>query len=245
VSGEQIKLALTNNLTKSLGFNAYQLFTVDSDQARKDCIHELNDHHGPDFLIDLLEKSAELIQAKVLNISKELYTPHGTSVTMLVAEQRNTILGHLDKSHLTVHTYADLHLNHDICSFRLDFDLASCGQVTPLTTLPLLFDQVVCHLATIDYRVRGYGRDGDERLVFNDESISSILEYVPDEYLTRYDYCNANLPAHNLYHSKMVLKEGEMDGPLALSTKANSTGTTGAQRSKRLQEQMELLFREL
>ena len=245
MSGEQIKLALTNNLTKSLGFNAYQLFSVDSEQGRQDCLHELNRHYGPDFLIDLLEKSADLIQAQVLNISQELYTPHGTSVTILVAEQRNTILGHLDKSHLTVHTYADLHLNHDICSFRLDFDLASCGQVTPLTTLPLLFDRVVCHLATIDYRIRGYGRDGDERLVFNDESISSILEYVPGEYLTRYDYCDANVPAHNLYHSKMVLREGEMDQQLASPAKMGSTRTIGARRSQRLQEQMGLLFRGL
>lgn len=223
-------MPLSNNLTKSLGFNAYQLFYTESDHARLDCIRQLNHHYDADFLTELLESAAGLIQAKVLNISTELYKPHGTSVTMLVAEQRNTILGHLDKSHLTVHTYADPHLTDDICSFRLDFDLASCGPVSPLTTLELLFDQVDCHLVTIDYRIRGYSRDRQDRLVFNDHSIDSIAQFIPEVHLSQYNCLNANMPEHNLYHSKLVLKE------LPAAGEMNERGLA------RLQQQMNLLF---
>ena len=234
-------MALSNNITKSLGFNAYQLFHTHSDAAKRDCMRELNHRYSSDFLIELLENSAELMQAKVLNISTEKYEPHGTSVTMMVAEQTHTVLGHLDKSHLTVHTYADLHLHHDICSFRLDFDLASCGPVTPLTTLPLLFDQVECHLVTIDYRIRGYSRDGDERLIFSDHPIDSILQFVPGEYLSRYNCCASGLPEHNLYHLKMILKETMREHHSAVP-KEMSEEEFGEPGLRQVQEQMQVLF---
>jgi len=234
-------LPLSNNLTKSLGFNAYQLFHMETEDAKQNCMQELNRRYSADFLIGLLENSAELIEAQVLNVSTELYKPHGTSVTMLVAEQRNTILGHLDKSHLTVHTYTDLQADHPICSFRLDFDLASCGSVTPLTTLPLLFDQIVCHLATIDYRVRGYSTEGD-RLIFNDQPIGSILDFIPGEQLSRYECCNSDLPEHNLYHSKLVLKEMKRENHFAESKQLGSVGEPQEVELNRVQEQMKQLF---
>jgi len=144
----------------------------------------------------------------------------------------------LDKSHLTVHTYSDLHPGDDTCSFRLDFDLASCGPVTPLATLPLLFDQIDCHLVTIDYRIRGYSRDRDAQLIFNDHPIDSILEFIPSEYLSHYESCNSDLPEHNLYHSKMVLKE-KNENHLAKETQDESASHKGL---KRVQEQMKQLF---
>ncbi len=234
-------MALSNNITKSLGFNAYQLFYTDSDAAKQDCMRELNHRYNSDFLIELLKRSAELIGAQVLNISTELYKPHGTSVTMMVAEQTHTVLGHLDKSHLTVHTYADLHLSHDICSFRLDFDLASCGPVTPLIALPLLFDQVVSHLVTIDYRIRGYSRDGDERLIFTDHPIDSILQFIPGEYLSRYNCCTCDLPEHHLYHLKMMLKEVAREHRFAVS-KEMSERESGEHGLRQVKERMQVLF---
>ena len=235
-------MALSNNLTKSLGFNAYQLFLAESDAAKRHCMQELDRRYSADFLTDLLKNSAELIKAQVLNVSTEIYKPHGTSVTMLVAEQRNTIMGHLDKSHLTVHTYADVQPNHAVCSFRLDFDLASCGSVTPLHTLPLLFDRVVCHVVTIDYRIRGYSRDGDERLIFNDHPIGSILDFIPGECLSRYNCSNSDLPEHNLYHSKMVLKEMQRENHIAVVKEMGSVGEFPERGLDRVQEQMNLLF---
>ncbi len=205
-------------------------------------MQELDRRYSADFLITLLKNSTELIGAQVLNISTELYEPHGTSVTMLVAEQKNTVLGHLDKSNLTVHTYADLRPSHPICSLRLDFDLASCGSVTPLATLPLLFDQVACHLVTIDYRMRGYSRDADERLIFNDHPIGSILDFIPGDHLSRYNCCNSDLPDHNLYHSKMVLKEMKRQDLVPVSKEIGSVGESRELELNRVQEQMKILF---
>lgn len=51
-----------------------------------------------------------MIGAKVLNIARQDYDPQGASVTILIAEGSmlpagETQLAHLDKSHVTVHTY--------------------------------------------------------------------------------------------------------------------------------------------
>jgi S-adenosylmethionine decarboxylase len=45
------------------------------------------------------------------------------------------LLGHLDKSHLTVHTYPEFHPELDISTFRVDIELATCGKVSPLSAL--------------------------------------------------------------------------------------------------------------
>ena len=43
-----------------------------------------------------------------------------------------TVLAHLDKSHVTVHTYPEYHPETCIATFRVDIDVATCGEITPL-----------------------------------------------------------------------------------------------------------------
>ena len=77
-----------------------------------------------------------MIGARILNIAKQDYDPQGASVTMLIAEEEavssgrkkpvesailgDTILAHLDKSHVTVHTYPEFHPGTSIATFRVD-----------------------------------------------------------------------------------------------------------------------------
>ena len=72
-----------------------------------------------------------MIGAHVLNVSKQDYDPQGASVTMLLAENNmlesrqgemeevddRIILAHLDKSHITVHTYPEYHPETSTCYF--------------------------------------------------------------------------------------------------------------------------------
>ena len=64
---------------------------------------------------------ADIIGANVLNVARQDYDPYGASVTILISEEPiaaehlsnseapgplpESVVGHLDKSHLTVHTY--------------------------------------------------------------------------------------------------------------------------------------------
>ena len=86
-----------------------------------------------------------MIGAHVLHISKQDYDPQGASVTFLIAEEHmkpalepDTIVAHLDKSHVTVHTYPEYHPDTCLATFRVDIDVATCGEITPLSTLDYL-----------------------------------------------------------------------------------------------------------
>ena len=117
----------------------------------------------------------KMIGAHVLNISKQDYEPQGASVNILIAEQPvpeadvdpsnnkgvlptngETIHAHLDKSHVTVHTFPESHPNKAISTFRVDIDVATCGTVSPLQALNYLISSFDSDIITIDYRVRGF-----------------------------------------------------------------------------------------
>ena len=64
-------------------------------------------------------------------------------MTILIAEGSmipvgETQLAHLDKSHVTVHTYPEYHPETCLATFRVDIDVATCGEITPLSTLDYL-----------------------------------------------------------------------------------------------------------
>ncbi|MCB6443277.1 S-adenosylmethionine decarboxylase, partial [Streptococcus salivarius] len=39
----------------------------------------------------------------------------------------DTVVAHLDKSHVTVHTYPEYHPDTCLATFRVDIDVATCG----------------------------------------------------------------------------------------------------------------------
>ena len=98
-----------------------------------------------------------MIGATVLNIAKQDYEPQGASVTLLIAERPvpgDTQVAHLDKSHVTVHTYPEYHPETCLATFRVDIDVATCGEITPLSTLDYLISSFDSDIITMDYRVR-------------------------------------------------------------------------------------------
>ena len=70
-----------------------------------------------------------------------------------------TVVAHLDKSHVTVHTYPEYHPNNSISTFRVDIDVSTCGEISPLNALDYLIGSFDSDIITIDYRVRGFTRD--------------------------------------------------------------------------------------
>ena len=81
-------------------------------------------------------------------------------MTILVAEgsmipvEGDTVVAHLDKSHVTVHTYPEYHPDTCLATFRVDIDVATCGEITPLSTLDYLIGSFDSDIITMDYRVR-------------------------------------------------------------------------------------------
>ena len=99
-------------------------------------------------------------------------------------------------------------------TFRVDIDVATCGEITPLSTLDYLIGSFDSDIITMDYRVRGFTRDLNGHKLFLDHSISSIQDYIARNTLLRYDAVDVNVYSANLFHTKMMLKDIDLQNYL-------------------------------
>ena len=177
---EKLKLYGFNNLTKALSFNIYDVCYAKTPREQKDYIAYIDEQYNSERLTKILCDVTEKIGATVLNISKQDYDPQGASVNVLFAEgyidpdhvdescnkgagyfnrsgiQPNTVHAHLDKSHITVHTFPEYHPDKAISTFRVDIDVATCGEISPLNTLDYLHSGL--HRSPDPDEVRRYRR---------------------------------------------------------------------------------------
>ena len=217
--GEKLKLYGFNNLTKALSFNIYDVCYAKTAREQKDYIAYIDEQYNSERLTNILTTLTDMIGAKVLNIARQDYDPPGASVTILIAEGSmlpagETQLAHLDKSHVTVHTYPEYHPETCLATFRVDIDVATGGEITPLSTLDYLIRSFDSDIITMDYRVRGFTRDMNGRKLFLDHKVNSIQDYIEPELLRRYDAVDINVYDANIFHTKMMLKEVDLQNYL-------------------------------
>ena len=217
----KMKLYGFNNLTKSLSFNIYDVCYAKTAREQKDYIAYIDEQYNSERMTNILCHVTDMIGAQVLNISKQDYDPQGASVTFLIAEESmlpvkngDTVVAHLDKSHVTVHTYPEFHPDNSIATFRVDIDVATCGEITPLSTLDFLISSFDSDIITMDYRVRGFTRDLAGKKLFIDHNITSIQNYINPQTLERYDAIDINMYQSNIFHTKMLIKEVDLQNYL-------------------------------
>ena len=217
---QKLKLYGFNNLTKALSFNIYDVCYAKTPREQKDYIAYLDEQYNSDRLTGILTTLTDMIGATVLNISQQDYEPQGASVTLLIAEGSmvpvagETKVAHLDKSHVTVHTYPEYHPETCLATFRVDIDVATCGEITPLSTLDYLIGSFDSDIITMDYRVRGFTRAMDGKKLFMDHRVKSIQDYIAEETLRRYDVVDINVYEANLFHTKMMVKDIDLQNYL-------------------------------
>ena len=207
----KLKLYGFNNLTKALSFNIYDVCYAKTEREQQKYIAYIDEQYNSDRLVKILTNVSQMIGAEVLNISKQDYDPQGASVTLLLAEDAaikradsRLVLGHLDKSHVTAHTYPEYHPETCIATFRVDIDVETCGEITPLSTLDYLIGSFDSDIITLDYRVRGFTRDVSGKKLFIDHDITSIQDYIDAKILARYDAIDINVYQANLFHTNML-----------------------------------------
>jgi S-adenosylmethionine decarboxylase len=220
-SNPKIKLEGFNNLTKSLSFNIYDICYARSKSSQIDYLEYIDDVYNSEKLRSLLEDVTSIIQAKVVNISTQDYDPRGASVTVLINEGHHTLgmgggdfVGHLDKSHITAHTYPETNTKTGISTFRVDIDVSTCGTISPLKALDFLIHSFDSDIVLTDYRVRGFTRDVTGRKIYLDHDITSIQDYISDSILKRYIAYDINIVSDKMFHTKMVLKELRLENYL-------------------------------
>ena len=215
--GNKIELYGFNNLTKALSFNLYNVCYAETEEERRGYVAGINARHSSKRLADILHGVADTIGAQVLNVSGQDYQPQGASVTFLIAEEPvettsgcgagEILLGHLDKSHITVHTYPECHPGSAAATFRADIDVSTCGEISPLSAIDCLFGCFDPEIATMDYRIRGFTRDARGAKLFMDHEIASIRDFIRPGTLARYDAEDVNNANCNLFHTRLLIKE--------------------------------------
>ena len=147
----KLKLLGFNNLTKTLSFNIYDICYARSPQHQQEYIEYIDEAYNAERLTTILTEVADIIGANILNVARQDYDPQGASVTMLISEghhdglhipqvevDKDSVVCHLDKSHITVHTYPETHPDAGISTFRADIDVSTCGKISPLKALNFL-----------------------------------------------------------------------------------------------------------
>jgi len=220
----RLKLQGFNNLTKALSFNIYDVCYAASEDERRRYIEYIDEAYNADRLTQILSDVAEIIGANVLNIARQDYDPQGASVTILISEEpvidqrqagkeviSDAVVAHLDKSHITVHTYPETHPDNGIATFRADIDVATCGVISPLKALNYLIESLESDIVVMDYRVRGFTRDIKGKKHYIDHKINSIQDYLHKSIKARYEMLDVNVYQENIFHTKMHLKNFDLD----------------------------------
>lgn len=227
---KKLKLHGFNNLTKSLSFNIYDICYAQTEEDRREYIAYIDEMYNAERLTQILTDVVKIIEANILNIARQDYDPHGASVTMLIAEHEvapneddiseapgplpDAIVGHLDKSHVTVHTYPESHPVNGISTFRVDIDVSTCGLISPLKALNYLIHSFDSDIVMLDYRVRGFTRDVDGTKHYIDHEINSIQNYLSEDTQDAYQMVDVNVYQENTFHTKMLLKDFDLDSYL-------------------------------
>lgn len=255
---KKLKLYGFNNLTKSLSFNIYDICYAKTPQQKLDYIDYIDELYNGDRLTEILRNVTNIIGATILNIASQDYDPHGASVTILIAEHElegnedlseatpgplpDTLVAHLDKSHVTVHTYPESHPDNGISTFRLDIDVSTCGMISPLKALNYLIHSFDSDMVTMDYRIRGFTRETDGSKIFADHDINSIQDFLSEETRNAYQMIDANIYQENIFHTKMLLKDFNLDNYLFGITKEDLTFKEADAITKRLKREMLEIF---
>ncbi|KIP84364.1 S-adenosylmethionine decarboxylase [Stenotrophomonas chelatiphaga] len=220
----RLRLQGFNNLTKALSFNIYDVCYARTEEERQRYIDYIDEEYNADRLTQILTDVAEIIGANILNIARQDYDPQGASVTILISEEpvidkkqagkeliSDAVVAHMDKSHITVHTYPETHPQEGIATFRADIDVATCGVISPLKALNYLIESLESDIVIMDYRVRGFTRDVKGKKHYIDHKINSIQNFLAKNIKSRYEMFDVNVYQENIFHTKMHLKDFDLD----------------------------------
>lgn len=225
---ERIKLSGFNNLTKVLSFNLYDFCLTMNEKQKEDYIRYIDDVYNAKKIARISEKICEIIEAQILHTSLQDYDPVGASTMTLMSDLKggkwdddhknssisqvgvggNFVAMHLDKSHITAHTYPEATDPQGICSFRVDIDIATCGEISPLNAINYLFEAFECDVVFIDYVVRGFTRMDCGKKIYNDMYFNSIQDFIKPEILADFKFrSDINIGKENIWQSKLMVKQ--------------------------------------
>lgn len=244
----KISLYGFNNLTKNLSFSLYKLHYIHDANQLVNYQKFINASYSADKLNKILNTICHTIGGSVLNVAMQDYQPHGASVTLMISEEaqpaplEQTLIAHLDKSHLCIHTYPEDQLQNNIAIFRADIELSTCGIISPLKVLNYLIEEFCADVIEIDYRVRGMTRNKHGAKCFRDHDINNISDFLSTKTLQVYQSNCSNFPKQNLYHSKLSRKKITLEQSLFEFDKNDLTAEQQEVVAMKIEDNIKQLF---
>ncbi|MCP3871449.1 MAG: adenosylmethionine decarboxylase [Gammaproteobacteria bacterium] len=219
----KLKLEGFNNLSKTLSLSFYDFGYASDREQQRAWYLQVEKKYNAQSLGELFGECAEKIGAEILSIACQDYDPQGASVALMIAEEpifraspdkpvvsgslsRNFLI-HLDKSHITAHTYPEHHPDNGVCSCRIDVEISTCGHISPLKLLNPLVSRFDCAVVSLDYRVRGFTRNQAGGKCFQDYPVDSIQDVISPPLKARYRGMDLNLHRANLLHTRLMSRD--------------------------------------
>ena len=254
----RLRLQGFNNLTKTLSFNIYDICYASTPEQQERYIAYIDEAYNAERLTQILGNVSKIIGANILNVARQDYDPKGASVTMLISEEPvasdgisnaespgplpDAVVCHLDKSHITVHTYPESHPDNGISTFRADIDVSTCGRISPLKALNYFIHSFESDIVVIDYRVRGFTRDVAGKKHFIDHQINSIQNYLSKDTRERYQMIDVNVYQEHIFHTKMLLKDFDLNNYLFSVDKQDVPPREQSEIERRMRREMAEIF---
>jgi len=193
-----MKLINFNNLSKNLYLSFYDFIIISSKKDKKQYIKYINKNYSSKKLSNLAKKITKKIDANILNISEQNYKPYGASSLILLSD----IDYHLDKSHISIHTYP--YINKNFLGIRIDVEISTCGNISPLKILNNIFKYFPNDIVTINYMINGYTLKNN-KIIFQNNKIKNISSYINKNILKKYEYKEYNNKRN--WNSKFIIKK--------------------------------------
>ncbi|MDS4032152.1 MAG: adenosylmethionine decarboxylase [Candidatus Contendobacter sp.] len=254
----KLRLQGFNSLTKTLSFNLYDIGYAATPAQQDRYLAYIDEAYNTERLTQILTTVSRIIGASILNIARQDYEPKGASVAMLISEEAvasdrlsnsespgplpDAVVCHLDKSHITVHTYPESHPDNGIRTFRADIDVSTCGRISPLKALNYLIHSFEADIVTVDYRVRGFTRDITGKKHFIDHPINSTQNFLARDTRERYQMIDVNVYQENIFHTKMILKDFELSNYLFSVDQQDVAPHEQAEIERRVRREMAEIF---
>ena len=189
----------------------YDFVIAQNEAEIKSYIKYIYDRYNAEAISVLLKNIVDKIEAEILNISVQDYQPYGASTMVLMSDLKSNQQIHLDKSHICAHTYPDFQDPEGVLSFRIDINISTCGEISPLTALNLIFDFFDTDVVIIDYMVRGFTRDIDGKRVYMDHSMNSIKDFIKSDILQDYAFKDLILQSENIWQLRLLRTNMQQD----------------------------------
>ena len=241
-----------NNLAKTLSLNLYAVSYVAPGAGLRRYLEQIETEYHSSRLTAMLERVAAIIGARILNVAGADYEPAGASAALLISEEAEagtaggktpeSVLAHLNKSHLAVHTYPETRPAAGICTFRADLDAGTCGMISPLKALNFLLSGFRADVVVMDYRVRGFTRDTAGNKLFIDYAINSIQDFIAEETRDRYQRQDVNVHQENLFHTRMRLKQPDLAQCLFKADQQGLSGREQREMEKEIETEIAEIF---